>query len=99
MVNLDKSYKIFDKCYQIILETDTENQVIIKGGKDYLTVKKEFGEYLDKVHFMPILSPFTFYLSLLSLSFVTIIFPFLLYLMVLNRKILERCHNQMIRVI
>lgn len=55
LVNLDKSYKIFDKCYQIILETDTENQVIIKGGKDYLTVKKEFGEYLDKVHFMPIL--------------------------------------------
>ncbi|WP_159951355.1 glycerophosphodiester phosphodiesterase family protein [Polaribacter septentrionalilitoris] len=55
LVNLDKSYKIFDKCYQIILETGTENQVVIKGGKDYLTVKKEFGEYLDKVHFMPIL--------------------------------------------
>jgi len=55
LVNLDKSYKIFDKCYQIILETNTENQVIIKGGKDYITVKKEFGKYLDKVHFMPIL--------------------------------------------
>jgi glycerophosphoryl diester phosphodiesterase len=55
LVNLDKSYKIFDKCYEIILETGTENQVIIKGGKDYITVKKEFGKYLNKVHFMPIL--------------------------------------------
>jgi len=55
LVNLDKSYTIFDKCYQIILETGTENQVVIKGGKDYATVKKEFGKYLNKVHFMPIL--------------------------------------------
>jgi glycerophosphoryl diester phosphodiesterase len=55
LVNLDKSYTIFDKCYQIILETGTENQVIIKGGKEYATVKKEFGKYLNKVYFMPIL--------------------------------------------
>ena len=55
LVNLDKSYTIFDKCYQVILETGTENQVVIKGGKDYATVKKEFGKYLNKVHFMPIL--------------------------------------------
>lgn len=55
LVNLDKSYKIFDKCYQVILETGTENQVVIKGGKEYATVKKEFGKYLNKVHFMPIL--------------------------------------------
>jgi glycerophosphoryl diester phosphodiesterase len=55
LVNLDKSYTIFDKCYQIILETGTENQVVIKGGKEYARVKKEFGKYLNKVHFMPIL--------------------------------------------
>ena len=55
LVNLDKSYTIFDKCYQVILETGTENQVVIKGGKEYATVKKEFGKYLNKVHFMPIL--------------------------------------------
>ena len=55
LVNLDKSYTIFDKCYQVILETGTENQVVIKGGKEYATVKKEFGKYLNKVYFMPIL--------------------------------------------
>jgi glycerophosphoryl diester phosphodiesterase len=55
LVNLDKSYTIFDKCYQIILETGTENQVVIKGGKEHATVKKEFGKYLNKVYFMPIL--------------------------------------------
>jgi glycerophosphoryl diester phosphodiesterase len=55
LVNLDKSYKIFDKCYAIILETGTENQVVIKGARKLSQVKDEFGEYLDKVHFMPIL--------------------------------------------
>ena len=56
LVNLDKSYKIFDKCYKIILETNTENQVVIKGSKELSQVKKEFGNYLNKVHFMPILN-------------------------------------------
>lgn len=55
LVNLDKSYKIFDKCYAIILDTNTENQVVIKGSKSLSEVKQEFGKYLDKVHFMPIL--------------------------------------------
>ncbi|GAA4809719.1 glycerophosphodiester phosphodiesterase family protein [Litoribaculum gwangyangense] len=56
LVNLDKSYEIFDKCYEIILETGTQNQVIIKGSKQLSEVKKEFGNYLNKVHFMPIIS-------------------------------------------
>jgi glycerophosphoryl diester phosphodiesterase len=55
LVNLDKSYEIFDKCYEIIEETGTQNQVIIKGSKQLSEVKKEFGNYLEKVHFMPIL--------------------------------------------
>ena len=56
LVNLDKSYEIFDKCFNIIKETGTQNQVIIKGSKQLSVVKKEFGNYLDKVHFMPIIS-------------------------------------------
>lgn len=55
LVNLDKSYKIFDKCYAVILETNTKNQVVLKGSKRLSEVKQEFGKYLDKVHFMPIL--------------------------------------------
>lgn len=55
LVNLDKSYNIFGKCYKIIEETGTQNQVIIKGAKPLSDVEREFGDYLDKVHFMPIL--------------------------------------------
>ena len=55
LVNLDKSYNIFDKCFKIIEETGTQNQVVIKGAKQLSVVEKEFGSYLDKVHFMPII--------------------------------------------
>jgi len=56
LVNLDKSYEIFDKCYEIIKETGTQDQVVIKGSKKLSIVEKEFGYYLGKVHFMPIIS-------------------------------------------
>lgn len=55
LVNLDKSYSIFNKCYEVIKATSTQDQVVIKGVKEYAEVKKEFGQYLDKVHFMPII--------------------------------------------
>ena len=54
LINLDKSYEIFDKCYEVAKKTGTLDQVIIKGAKSRETVKREFGEYLDKVYFMPI---------------------------------------------
>ncbi|WP_242083897.1 glycerophosphodiester phosphodiesterase family protein [Aestuariivivens sediminis] len=56
LVNLDKSYAIFDKCYKIIQETGTQDQVIIKGAKHKSLVQDEFGEYLDKVLFMPVVN-------------------------------------------
>lgn len=34
--------------------TGTQNQVVIKGAIPYHQVKEEFGDYLDKVFFMPI---------------------------------------------
>ncbi len=55
LVNLDKSYSIFDKCFEIIQKTGTEKQVIIKGDVTYTQVKKEFGKYLDKIYFMPLI--------------------------------------------
>ena len=54
LVNLDKSYPIFNECYKIIKKTNTLNQVVIKGVKTRLEVEKEFGNYLDDVYFMPI---------------------------------------------
>lgn len=55
LVNLDKSYDIFDKCFKIVKMTGTLDQVIIKGTKTRAEVEREFGEYLDQVYFMPII--------------------------------------------
>lgn len=54
MVNLDKSYDIFDEVYAVLEKTGTTSQVIMKGRQPVEQVKREFGKYLDKVLFMPI---------------------------------------------
>ena len=54
LVNLDKCYNNFDKAYKVLKETETIDHVIIKGKVSFNQVEKEFGNYLDKVHFMPI---------------------------------------------
>jgi glycerophosphoryl diester phosphodiesterase len=54
LINLDKSYKIFDKCYEVIKKTGTLHQVVIKGAKTREEVEHEFGQYLDEVYFMPV---------------------------------------------
>ncbi|MEH6682305.1 MAG: glycerophosphodiester phosphodiesterase family protein [Sediminicola sp.] len=54
LVNLDKSYDIFDKCFEIVEKTGTQKEVVIKGGIPFEQLKEEFGRYLDKVFFMPI---------------------------------------------
>ncbi|MEO1261991.1 MAG: glycerophosphodiester phosphodiesterase family protein [Bacteroidota bacterium] len=54
LINLDKSYSIFDKCYDLMKKTGTLDQVIIKGAKTRQEVEQEFGKYLDEVYFMPI---------------------------------------------
>lgn len=56
LVNLDKSYNIFEKCYSILEKTETQNEVIIKGNKTFNEIQKEFGKYLNKVKFMPVLN-------------------------------------------
>lgn len=54
MINLDKCYDYFDGVYKVLVKTGTENQVVIKGNVSLSQVKQEFGEYLDKVFFMPV---------------------------------------------
>ena len=55
LVNLDKSYPIFNKCYDIMIETETIHQVIVKGRKTLNEVQNEFGQFLDEVYFMPVI--------------------------------------------
>lgn len=54
MVNLDKAYPIFDLVYAVIKKTGTAKQVIMKGWQPVETVKREFGTYLNKVIYMPV---------------------------------------------
>lgn len=53
LVNIDKGYPVFEKCYEIMERTNTCNQVIMKGIKTRKEAEQELGEYLDKVYFMP----------------------------------------------
>ena len=54
LINLDKSYNLFDMCVVVIKKTGTRKQVIIKGEKTNRKVESNYGHYLDEVYFMPI---------------------------------------------
>lgn len=54
MVNLDKSYPIFEDIFPILEKTETTKQIIMKGDKSAAEVKRDFGKYLDKILYMPI---------------------------------------------
>lgn len=56
MLNLDKAYDLFDDVYTLLEKTNTTDHIIMKGNKDVATVKKQFGKYLDKVIYMPIVN-------------------------------------------
>ncbi|MBK3519473.1 glycerophosphodiester phosphodiesterase family protein [Carboxylicivirga marina] len=53
LINIDKGYPVFEKCYKVMEQTNTLNNVIMKGKKTRADVEKEYGQYLDKVYFMP----------------------------------------------
>lgn len=56
MLNLDKAYDLFDEVYALLEKTNTTDHIIMKGNKDVATVKQQFGQYLDKVIYMPIVN-------------------------------------------
>ena len=50
LVNLDKSYDIFYKCYPIIKKTGTIKQVVIKGNKTRQELENDLGKYIDEIY-------------------------------------------------
>ncbi|MDY0104942.1 MAG: glycerophosphodiester phosphodiesterase family protein [Lentimicrobium sp.] len=54
MINLDKADRYFDEVYLLLEKTGTTHQIIMKGRKSPEEVKKQFGKYLDKVIYMPV---------------------------------------------
>lgn len=55
MFNLDKAYSVFGEVYEVLERTGTANLVIMKGSQPVETVKREFGGYLDKVIYIPVI--------------------------------------------
>lgn len=53
MLNLDKAFDYFDQVYELLEKTGTTNLVIMKSNAPAEEVKKQYGNYLNKVIFMP----------------------------------------------
>ena len=56
MLNLDKAYNVFDEVYALLEKTGTVDHIIMKGTAPSQKVKEQFGKYLDKVIYMPIVN-------------------------------------------
>jgi glycerophosphoryl diester phosphodiesterase len=56
IVNIDKGDEYFDDVYKILEKTGTTGQAIIKSNKPYQQLRKQYGENLDKMIFMPVIT-------------------------------------------
>lgn len=54
MINLDQADLYFDQIYELMKKTGTTKQIIMKGRKPAAEVKRQFGDYLNDVIYMPI---------------------------------------------
>ncbi len=56
LINLDQSFEYFDYVLPVLKETNTMNQIIIKGyNKPLDEVKAKLGVYIDSIQYMPII--------------------------------------------
>lgn len=56
MLNLDKADRFFDQVYDLLVETGTTHQIIMKGTRSIEQVYELYGDYLDDVIYMPIVN-------------------------------------------
>lgn len=56
MINLDKAYNFFDEVYVLLEKTGTASQIVMKGTQPASKVQQQFGKYLDKILYMPIVN-------------------------------------------
>ena len=54
MLNLDKADRFFQQVYELLIETGTTKQIVMKGNKSAEEVKALYGNYLKDVIYMPI---------------------------------------------
>ena len=56
LINLDQSFEYFKEVLPILKETNTMDQVIIKGyNKPLVMVREKLGIYIDSIQYMPII--------------------------------------------
>ncbi len=56
LINIDKGYDYFKDVYELLVKTNTIDQVVIKSGNSYEKVKADNRDVLDKVIYMPIVN-------------------------------------------
>ena len=56
LINVDKGYEYFKEAYALMEKTGTTSQVVIKSGKSIETVRRENGDVISKVIYMPIIN-------------------------------------------
>ena len=56
MINLDKADRYFDEVFALLEKTGTTNLIVMKGRQSAAEVKQQFGQYLEKVIYMPVVS-------------------------------------------
>ena len=56
LINIDKGYDYFDQVYNLLVQTGTLDQVVIKGSHSYEKVRQQNGKVLDEVIYMPIVN-------------------------------------------
>lgn len=56
MLNLDKADRYFEQVYELMKETGTTKQIVMKGNESADEVKTQYGEYLKDVIYMPIVN-------------------------------------------
>ena len=54
LINLDKAFDYFDQVMELLDETGTASQIIMKGEAPAAEVVARYGKHLDKVIYMPI---------------------------------------------
>lgn len=55
LINLDKAFDYFDQVMELLEETGTTSQIIMKSDAPAAEVRERYGKYLDRVIYMPII--------------------------------------------
>ncbi|MDR2627743.1 MAG: glycerophosphodiester phosphodiesterase family protein [Dysgonamonadaceae bacterium] len=56
LINVDKAADYMNEVQAVLKATGTEKQIVYKGGKTCVEVRKQYGQLLDSIIYMPVIS-------------------------------------------